>query len=68
MVENGFLLDLKNLSLELHEKNNARLGEMICESSRPGGCFIPQECESYRLSVSTHADKSALMEFVEQAS
>lgn len=54
MVENGFLLDLKNLSLELHEKNNARLGETICESSRPGGCFILQECDSYRMSVSTY--------------
>ena len=31
-------------------------------SSQSGGCFIPQECESYRLSVSTHADKSALLE------
>ena len=43
-----------SLPLKLHEKNNARLGEGICESSRPGGCFIPQECDSYRMSVSTY--------------
>ena len=41
---------------------NARLGERIRKSSRPGGHFIPQECESYRLSVSIHADRSALLE------
>ena len=32
------------------------------KSSRPGGYFIPQECESYRLSVSTRAEKLDLLE------
>ena len=45
-----------------NDKSNARLGERIRKSSRPGGHFIPQECESYRLSVSIHADRSALLE------
>lgn len=28
-----------------NDKGNARLGERIRKSSRPGGHFIPQECE-----------------------
>ena len=31
-----------------NDKSNARLGERIRKSSRPGGHFIPQECEARR--------------------
>lgn len=52
------------MTYNLHdgEENNALIVERIRKSSRLCGRFILKECESYKLSVSNHADKSALLE------